>query len=144
MRISLLIIFEFAMLFPSISQSPEGKGEKVKYTHEFMFKEGIYLNFDQVKNNDPLRKYKILTNANYHDNDFFDKVLENDIIFYFDDKSARQEVSNEKIWGYSRAGVLYIAMNDDFMRIAIMGGICHFVGAVTTTDTRYIDPYNPY
>ncbi len=125
------------------AQSPEA--EKVKYTHEFRFNDGIFIDFEQVKNNDPIRKYKILTNAGYHDHNFFETVLESDVIYYFDENAQRQELSIEKIWGYSHNGLLYINLNNDFIRVTIVGGICHFVGTVVTTESRYSDPYyNPY
>ncbi len=143
MKVISLYVFLFVCGTIAFSQSEQRN--KVKYTHEFRFTEGLFLNFEQVIENDPIRKYLILTNADYHDPEFFDKVLSNDAIFYFDENSVRQEISLENIWGYSRNGVLYIKMEENFMRITIVGGICHFVGAVTSMDTRYINPYhNPY
>jgi hypothetical protein len=134
-----------ALLFSFTGVFAQDERDLVKYTHEFRFNDGIYLNFEQVKNNAPLPKYKILTDADYHDPEFFDKVLKHDIIYYFDDKGVKQELSLEDIWGYSRNGVIYIRMGNEFSRISILGGICHFVGTVTNTDTRYYDPYyNPY
>lgn len=122
----------------AVAQEP---GNMIKYTHDFKFKEGIYMNFEQVKANDPIPKYKILTNADYHDPEFFDKVLNRDQIYFFDDDAVRQEIQLSDIWGYSRNGVLYIRLGADFNRVTIVGGICHFVGTVTITDTRYVDPY---
>lgn len=141
----ILSLFVFIFIFGTTVFSQPEQQDKVIYTHEFRFNEGIFLNFDQVIENDPIRKYKILTNADYHDPVFFDKVLSNEVIYYFDENSAREEISLENIWGYSRNGVLYIRLDENFIRVTIVGGICHFVGAVTTMDTRYIDPYqNPY
>jgi hypothetical protein len=57
----------------------------------------------------------------------------------------RQEVPNNKIWGYSRNGVLYIQVQEEFNRITFVGSICHFVADVTTTDPRYYNsPYGYY
>ncbi len=116
-------------------------GNLVKYTHDFKFNEGIFLNFEQVQNNDPIPKYKILTNADYHDPQFFDKVLVHDVIYYFNDNAIRQEIQLSEVWGYSRNGILYVRIGQEFNRVTIVGGICHFVGTVTVTDTRYVDPY---
>jgi len=119
--------------------------DTVKYSLEFQFKEGIYSVFDQVKENNPIPKYKILTYADYHDPEFFDKVLKHEKIYYFNDQAVRKELKLSDIWGYSKKGVLYIRVGDKFNRITIVGGICHFVGTVTTTDVRFTDPYyNPY
>ena len=56
------------------------------------------------------------------------------------------------IWGYSRNGVLYIQVQDNFNRITFVGNICHFVADITSYDSRsnyspygYYDPYySPY
>ncbi len=145
--VHIIIIFIIAFSTSGFGQEEEER-ENVKYTHDFRFIDGIYMNFEQVKQNAPLPKYKILTNADYHDPEFFDKVLKNDVLYYFDDNATRNEILLEDIWGYSRNGVLYIKIGGDFNRITILGGICHFVGTVTVTDTRYVDPYynryNPY
>ena len=50
----------------------------VKYTPEFKFKDGIYLNFEQVKANTPIPKSKLLTSVDYNDREFFKKVFEAD------------------------------------------------------------------
>ena len=143
------IVFLLLLIFSgAVFCQGEEERVSVKYTHEFRFQDGIYMNFEQVKQNAPLPKYKILTNADYHDPSFFDKVLSNDVLYYFDDNATRKEVLLEDIWGYAKNGVLYIRIGGEFNRITIVGGICHFVGTVTVTDTRYVDPYynryNPY
>jgi hypothetical protein len=65
---------------------------------------------------------------------------------------VRQEIAKNSLWGYSRNGVLYVQVQDNFNRITFVGSICHFVADVTTYDTRsynspygYYDPYySPY
>lgn len=56
-----------------------GQGEgMVKYTPDFRFNDGIYLNFDQVKMNSPIPKAKILTSTDYNDKEFFKKLFAGD------------------------------------------------------------------
>ena len=74
--------------------------EMVKYTPDFRFKDGIYLNFEQVKNNSPIPKAKLLTSVDYNDREFFKKLLEMDKIYFYDDMGVRQEVAKSNIWGY--------------------------------------------
>jgi len=118
----------------------------VKYTPEFQFKEGFYLNFEQVKENAPIPKSRILANIGYNENDFFDQVLTKDNISFFDVMGTRKDVKTKNIWGFSRNGVLYVNVNGGFNRVTIVGSICHFVATVTTYNTTYNDPYynNPY
>jgi len=143
------LIITLASLISAKSQDQDGK---IKYTSEFKFKDGIYLNFDQVKTNNPIPKAKLLTSADYNDRDFFKKVFESGKIYFYDEMGVRQEMDKSNIWGFARNGVLYVLIQDNFNRITFFGSICHFVADVTTYDTRYnnyspygyYDPYSPY
>jgi len=116
-----------------------------KYTPDFKFNDGIYLNFDQVKSNSPIPKSKLLTSLDYNDREFFKKVLEGDKIYFYDDMGVRQDISTNTIWGYSRNGVIYVQIQENFNRITFVGNICHFVADITTVDSRYNNsPYGYY
>ncbi len=135
-----------AMLLFSWIHAFAQNGEEGKATlnQKFRFNDGIFLNFDQVKNNHPIPKSRILTMAGYNDQDFYNKVMSHEVITYFDDQGIRQQVKRDNIWGYSRNGILYVQIDGHFNRITIVGGICHFVGTITTYETRYYDPYYQY
>lgn len=148
----IFLISLFSQGIPVIRVSGQEKEGMVKYTPEFRFTDGIYLNFDQVKLNSPIPKSKLLTSLDYNDREFFKKILEGDKIYFYDNMGVRQEVAKNSIWGYSRNGVIYIQVQDNFNRITFVGNICHFVADVTTIDSRsynspygYYDPYySPY
>lgn len=118
----------------------------IRYSDEFVFSDGIYLNFDQVKKNKPLKPERIISEFNSDDFDFFDKVTSSEKISYFDDFAAKTEINSNKIWGYCRSGTLYVYYNKRFNRIPMIGSICHFVSDVTVVHERYQDPfyYNSY
>lgn len=120
------------------------QGGMVRYTPDFRFLDGVYLNFDQVRANNPIPKAKLLTSTDYNDREFFRKLLESDKIYYYDDMGIRQEVESTSLWGYSRNGVLYIQIQENFNRITFVGSICHFVADITTYDSRYYSPYGYY
>lgn len=113
----------------------------VRYTPEFRFTDGIYLDFSQVKANHPVPKPRILTTLDYNDEQFFNRLLEEKKIYFFDNLGAKKEVETSKIWGFARNGNLYIRVNTDFYRITIIGNICHFVANISTYNQRYYDPY---
>lgn len=117
--------------------------EMVKYTPDFRFRDGIYLNFEQVKNNSPIPKAKLLTSVDYNDRDFFKNLLEMDKIYFYDGLGVRQEVTKNNIWGYARNGVLYVQVQENFNRITFIGNISHFVADITTYDSQY-NNYYPY
>jgi len=116
----------------------------VKYSPDYRFKDGIFLNFEQVKNNNPLHKSLVVTSVSYDDPDFFNNLLEkNGELQIFDELGNVHSVDVKNIWGYSQNGVLHINLNDGFFRITIIGNICHFVASITTY-RDYYNPYSPY
>ena len=128
-----------------VAQSDSGTANMVRYTPDFKFREGFYLNFDQVKNNKPIAKSRVLTSIDYNSNTFFDQVTELQTITYFDDLGNSLDVETNNLWGYSKNGILYINIGGTFNRITIMGNICHFVANITTYSNRYNNPYySPY
>jgi hypothetical protein len=136
----------------------DSTAQLVKYTPGFKFEEGIFLNFDQVKQDKPIAKSQIITTIPYDDPDFYDRILQEKKIELYDNLGTKHEIANKKIWGYARNGVLYVNVNDDFYRITIVGSICHFVASLTTYSnygspyyssygypySGYYDPYSPY
>ncbi|MGD0342219.1 MAG: hypothetical protein ABSA76_11015 [Bacteroidales bacterium] len=115
-----------------------------KYSPDFRFKDGIYVNFDQVKANSPIPKAKLLTSTDYNDKEFFKNLFKSEKIYYYDAMGVRQEIAVNSIWGYARNGVLYVQVQGNFNRITFVGNICHFVADVTTVDTRNYSPYGYY
>jgi hypothetical protein len=130
---------------PFFLLSGQEKEGMVKYTPDFRFTDGIYLNFEQVKMNSPIPKAKLLTSIDYNDREFFKKIFEMDKIYFYDNMGIRQEIAKNNIWGYSRNGVLYVQIQNNFNRITFVGNICHFVADITTYDSRYYNsPYGYY
>jgi len=135
----------FTSLFHAYPAGSQVNDSLVKYTPDFRFKDGIYLNFDQVRANNPVPKAKLLTSTDYNDREFFKKLFESQKIYFYDGMGIRQEVASNTIWGYARNGILYIQIQENFNRITFVGSICHFVADVTTYDSRYYNsPYGYY
>jgi hypothetical protein len=140
-------IFLFALFSLSLTQAQTADSiKKVPYTTDFRFKDGIFLNFEQVKLNRPVLKSRIIASIDYNDNQFFDKILVNDEIAFYDDLGMKQSVKPRSLWGYAKNGDLYIRMYDNFNRITYIGSICHFVATLIVSYQSYYDPYyyNPY
>ncbi len=129
----------FLLSFNLLSQ--DGTQKMVKYTSEFKFEDGFYLSFSMVRNNSPIPEARVISNIDKSSNDFYSKLLESKSFSFFDENGVKQSVSINKIWGFSRNGILYIKMSEGFHRITIVGGICHFVASIVTYDTRYNNPY---
>ncbi len=116
-------------------------GNVIKYTPDFKFEEGIFMNFDQVKKNNPIPRSRIFTTIDYSSPYFYDKLLEAKKIYFYDQLGTKQELLTRNIWGYSKNGVLYINISGNYFRITIIGNICHFVATQTTYTNNYYDPY---
>jgi len=139
------LISLFSQCMPFVGLFGQDKEGMVKYTPEFRFTDGIYLNFEQVKMNSPIPKAKLLTSVDYNDREFFKKIFEMEKIYFYDNMGVRQEVAKNSIWGYARNGVLYVQVQEGFNRITFVGSICHFVADITTYDSRYYNsPYGYY
>jgi hypothetical protein len=135
--------FPAFLLFLVMAHSNGQEVGTVKYSPEFKFREGIFLNFDQVKKNTPILKSRIITQVAYDNPDFFELILKEKKIQLFDELGSKQEIQTKNIWGFSRNGVLYINLNDGYFRVTIIGNICHFVASQTTYNSdRY--PYYGY
>lgn len=149
MKKKILAISNFSMLFLIWSYSVYGQSDtikKVPYNQDFKFKEGIYLNFEQVKNNIAIPKSRIISNMNFNDPQFFDNLLSNQVFSFYDNLGLKKDVAVSSIWGYSKNGLLFVRMDKTFNRISYVGSISHFIATIVSYNTRYYDPYyyNPY
>ncbi|MFO7671550.1 MAG: hypothetical protein R6W31_17965 [Bacteroidales bacterium] len=123
--------------------APEGM---VRYSSGYEFPEGIYANFEMVREARPIPPARVVTDVDLFDREFYEKITSEDEIVIYDDNGVKKEFKTSKIWGYGRNGALYINVGSAFHRISLVGSISHFVASVTTYNPNYYDPYryNPY
>lgn len=142
-KLLILLVLLTLNLIGGIAQ--EDTTNMVRYTPDFRFKDGFFVNFEQVQNNDPIPKAKIVTSTDYNSRDFFKDVIDNETIYFFDALGIRQEIGIDDLWGYSRNGILYRQLQGNFHRITFIGKLCHFVADITTYDRGYSgSPYGYY
>lgn len=122
------------------------EGEMVKYSPDFRFSDGIFANFDMVRQNNPIPPARIVTEHDMFERDFYENVTAEKKIILYDENGVQTSLSTANIWGYARNGVLYINVGSAFHRISFVGQISHFVASITTHNPNYYDPYNssPY
>ncbi len=112
----------------------------IKYTPDFRFTDGIYIDFNQVKNNSPVLKTKIITFVDYNSKDFFSKLLVEKEISYYDDPGVKKEAGKDDLWGYTDNGIVHIQIQGNFSPLTFMGKICHVIAEIKLNDTIYYDP----
>ena len=140
----ILVFLTLAINSAFLAFSQSGEKRIDKYSPDFEFKNGIYLDFSNVKMNNPLPSSRIVSEIPHDDPSFYDKLMSSKKVTYFDDFGVQQTLSSDDIWGFSRNGIIYIKIGNGFSRVTIIGGICHFVADITTYSSRYNDPYNYY
>ncbi len=139
----LLPLFGFMIfLMPSrnlIAQETE-EIQMIQYSPEFEFKDGLYLNIEAVKTNNPIPLSRIVTDLDSYNKDFFDEMIIREEIILYDVYGVRASVKTQNIWGYAQNGRLYIMVGGKFQRIIIEGGISLFIASATTSERSKFSP----
>jgi len=112
----------------------------VKYTPEYQFKEGIYVDFNSFKTNNPITISTIVTNIPLNDIEFFNKLLKKEKISFYDNNGIKQSIETKHLWGYSKHNTAYINYDGNFYRIPTIGKISQFIASVTVVRTAS-DPF---
>lgn len=140
MKIRFLLFLFILASSKSIAQ------QVVQYEPGFNFREGIYLTFDQFRENNPIPNENIVTKLNRNDPAFLEYLVENKSIEYTEPgDTTLRTVNTNDLWGFSRNNTIFIRVESDFNRIAVLGSISHFVAVITVFFNNMNNPfYNPY
>jgi hypothetical protein len=117
--------------------------DSVAYSRDYEFKEGIFLNAEQFKNNDPILKSSIISNYPKSQVDFMKQITEQRYITYKAADGTEQKVETMSIWGYAQNRSIFINFNNEFNRINQIGLLSLFTAAVQAP-IGYTDPMNTY
>lgn len=111
----LLLTFCIGNIFPQI--------DSVKYTFEFNFKEGLYLTYDEFKNNSPsIKDYKVIA-ANGLWLDQFDNNTRIKRIECTDQEGRDLVLKEKDMWGLCRDGQVFVYAEDAFQKILRIGAL---------------------
>ncbi|NLA24522.1 MAG: hypothetical protein GX879_06110 [Bacteroidales bacterium] len=118
----------------------------VAYSFNYEFVDGIYLNFNQFKNNSPIQSEAIiLKNTEYDASDLFDYIENSKEISYYNELGNLNTIAVKKLWGYCKNGRPHVYFSQGFWQIPFIGSICHFVANITVyydyNPSMYYDPY---
>lgn len=112
----------------------------IRYSPEFKFKDGLYLNIDDVRNNDPIPLARIVTDLGSYSKDFVKEMHNSEKIILYDDYAIQRFIYTKHIWGYAEDGRLYIMAGGQFQRIIIQGSISLFTASASTNEKKKIQP----
>jgi hypothetical protein len=112
----------------------------IRYSPEFKFKDGLYLNIEDVKTNDPIPLARIVTDLGSYSKEFVDEMYNSEKIILYDDYGIQRFIYTKHIWGYAEDGRLFIMAGGQFMRIIIQGSISLFIASATTHEKKTFQP----
>ncbi len=122
---------------PALSQN-----DSVPYSKEYVFKEGLYITFDNFRTQSPVTKERIISDLDKNDDQFISKILQKGTLKYKDNKDSVIQIKTGKVWGYARNGIVFIFHGTGETRIMVIGSICHFSALVESPVALQHDPYN--
>ena len=110
------------------------------YAQNYKIKNGIFLKFEDFKNNAPIPVEKIFFEKK---SGIFliDNVLENEKFKYKNDSDQFIEFYTGNIWGLYENGNIYVRRNKSFYKITYPGRISFFIGRVQTMISDYYNAY---
>lgn len=116
----------------------------VRYSSEYTFKDGIYLEYSQFRNNSPLDFSA--TNLPSPKQTRPDKAMDETVeISYFDEFGIKKVVAVNNIWGYCYQDKIYVQHSGGFHMLPYIGSISHFVAEIQVRYSNRADPfYDPY
>lgn len=116
---------------------------KVRYSPAYLFKNGLFVSFNQVLLNNPMPFERVISGNKSNDN-WLDLALKTDKIIYLDDFGVQQTIKTSDVWGYCNSGSLFVNWNNEFYRIPYIGRISHYVATQTVRNDYFADPYYGY
>ena len=113
------------LLFTGIVQAQTDSIERIPYNKDFVFQDGIYLNFTEFKNNDPgIRHYELINDDAYGEPGRV--ILRYSCI---DTSGAARNCIVKDCFGYCNKNVIHISQGfyGYYYRVFILGALTHYV-----------------
>lgn len=109
----------------------QAESYRLPYSDNIEFEEGLYIHFRAWKNNDPIRKEQIISLSNPDSPYFFEEILSQAWISYYNRYQEVQRVRSSKVFGYCTGNVIYTR---DHAEVRTIGAICMFTEIRQTTN----------
>lgn len=100
--------------------------EQIPYTADFEFYEGVYLTFEDFRNNNPLPKEEIISTVDREDPAFYRKLFNTRSFRFFDESGLPVNVFTEDVFGVSVRGEPFIMFGGQFRKIMVLGMLSYF------------------
>lgn len=135
-------LFLVSLSFPTIAQ------QKVEYSSDFVFKEGVYLTFQDFKNNNPVPITHIVSDRDIRASDYLWQVLYADTILYYDNLLEERMAASNRVWGFCANNKVHVGINTverserledrDWFPLISIGSYSYFTAIISVT--RFMPP----
>lgn len=143
MKFSILSIFLFFTFSFLNAQTEDSNNKLIKYTPSYKFTDGLYLSFNDFKQNLPIEKTKIIApHLDRTDFNFVATLVEEKTISIYDEMGAEIKINPKQLWGFCSNGNVYININKDFSRLPYIGSLSHLVAEKLVYNQNNSSPYN--
>lgn len=85
---------------------------KIEYTPNFEFKEGLYIGFEDFKNNNPIPITHVVSDFDIRDEDYLQNVLSADSVIYFDNMYEERRLAVVDLWGYCMQNRVFVGFGE--------------------------------
>lgn len=106
----------------------------------FKLNEGVYINYEDFRRNNPVNKEQIESNLNKEMLDFYGKVLESEQLAFVRINQKYKVISNT-VWGFYQNNVLHINYKNKFYRVPLFGSICYLMASVEVSSPAFYPGY---
>lgn len=126
------IVLLLLLVFPCFQKEIKAQQRAIEYDRNFVFRDGIYLSFQDFRNNAPIPVNRVISDYNRNVQDFLGRVLSKKSFSYIDVAGSQQTANSDEVWGYCSGGMIYINYGTDFNRMTVIGSISHFIATLRT------------
>ena len=126
-----------------IQVSAQAAYQVIANQEKLQFEEGLYLHFKDWKNNAPISRAQIISLADPNDPYFFEDILSQSYVSYYNHYGEVQRMKSSKVFGYCQDNIIYTR---DHAEIRTIGAICMFteVRPVTNIDRTFASLAFPF
>jgi hypothetical protein len=132
LRIFFIIIFALFKLSASAQDS-------LLYDLNNKMAEGIFLNYEDFRRNNPVTKSQIENNLNKELLDYFGKSLDPEK-FVFSRNGEKITVASKTVWGFYQNNTLHINYRGNFYRVPVFGSISYLMATIEVISPNYYYP----
>jgi len=101
--------------------------------------EGIYLNYEDFRKNNPVTREQLQSAVNKDLLDFFGKTLESEK-FTFVRNEEKATLNSKNVWGFYQNNILHINYKGRFYRVPVFGSISYLMATVEVISSNYYYP----